>query len=42
LQRGFTEEELSQVTCPIGAGRTSKEPSAIAISVAAQLLGVLA
>ena len=41
-QRGFTEEELSQVTCPIGEGRTSKEPSAIAISVAAQILTVLA
>ncbi|MAG62585.1 xanthine dehydrogenase accessory protein XdhC [Candidatus Woesearchaeota archaeon] len=42
LQRGFTEDQLSQVTCPIGEGRTSKEPSAIAISVAAQLLTVLA
>ena len=41
LQRGFSEEELSWVTCPIGDGRTSKEPNAIAISVAAQLLAVL-
>lgn len=40
-QRGFTPTELSSVTCPIGLGQTSKEPRAIAVSVAAQLLGVL-
>jgi xanthine dehydrogenase accessory factor len=38
-QRGFSESELSQVTCPIGIpGIAGKEPEVIAISVAAQLL----
>jgi xanthine dehydrogenase accessory factor len=38
-QRGFSEAELAQVTCPIGiAGVTGKEPEVIAVSVAAQLL----
>ena len=38
-QRGFTEAELAQVTCPIGIpGITGKEPEVIAVSVAAQLL----
>ena len=41
LQRGFTEGQLATVTCPIGLGRTSKEPRAIAVAVAAQLLEVL-
>lgn len=41
-QRGFTAEQLDRVVCPIGLGRPSKEPAAIAVSVAAQLLGVLA
>jgi xanthine dehydrogenase accessory factor len=41
-QRGFTAEQLDRVVCPIGLGRPSKEPSAIAVSVAAELLGVLA
>lgn len=41
-QRGATEEELARVTCPIGFGRTSKEPAAIALAVAAQLAEVLA
>lgn len=37
--RGFTDLELAHVTCPIGiAGITSKEPEAIAVSVAAQIL----
>ncbi len=37
--RGFTPEELSRVTCPIGvAGIQSKLPEVIAVSVAAQLL----
>jgi len=40
LERGFTEEELARVRCPIGSSRTSKEPAAIAISVAAELLEV--
>ena len=37
-QRGFEPDELARVTCPIGLGRTSKEPTAIAVSVAAELL----
>ncbi len=41
-QRGFTAEQLDRVVCPIGLGQPSKEPAAIAITVAAQLLGVLA
>ena len=41
LQRGFSEEQLAAVTCPIGLGRTSKEPRAIAVSVAAELLEAL-
>ena len=39
--RGFTAEELAQVTCPIGVpGITGKEPEVIAVAVAAQLLQV--
>ena len=37
--RGFTEQELAFVTCPIGVpGITGKEPEVIAVAVAAQLL----
>ena len=37
--RGFTAEELAHVTSPIGVpGITGKEPEAIAVAVAAQLL----
>ncbi|MEY2618046.1 MAG: xanthine dehydrogenase accessory protein XdhC [Pseudomonadota bacterium] len=37
--RGCTEAELAQVTCPIGLpGITGKEPEVIAVAVAAQLL----
>lgn len=37
--RGFSDTELEQVTCPIGvAGITGKEPDVIAVAVAAQLL----
>jgi xanthine dehydrogenase accessory factor len=37
--RGFTEQELARVTCPIGVpGITGKEPEVIAVAVAAQLL----
>jgi xanthine dehydrogenase accessory factor len=42
LSRDFSPSQLAEVTCPIGIGRTSKEPHAIAIAVAAQLLEVLA
>ena len=38
LQRGITEEQLATVRCPIGVTKGSKEPRAIAISVAAELL----
>lgn len=38
-ERGFAEDELARVTCPIGlAGIAGKEPAVIAASVAAQLL----
>jgi xanthine dehydrogenase accessory factor len=37
--RGFTVDELAQVTCPIGVpGIEGKEPEVIAVAVAAQLL----
>ena len=37
--RGFTDEEISRITCPIGVpGITGKEPEVIAVAVAAQLL----
>lgn len=39
IERGFTEQECQQVTCPIGVpGITGKEPEVIAVAVAAQLL----
>ncbi len=40
--RGAPETELARVTCPIGAqsGLTSKEPGAIAVGVAAELLAI--
>ncbi|MCM2252603.1 MAG: xanthine dehydrogenase accessory protein XdhC [Ramlibacter sp.] len=38
-ERGFTGEELSRVTCPIGLpGIRGKQPEVIAVAVAAQLL----
>ncbi|MDC8784736.1 xanthine dehydrogenase accessory protein XdhC [Roseateles koreensis] len=41
LARGFSEAELSQVTCPIGApGIPGKQPEVIAVAVVAQLLQV--
>jgi xanthine dehydrogenase accessory factor len=39
--RGLSEEQIASVTCPIGSARTSKEPTAIAISAAAELLQVM-
>lgn len=36
--RGFSEEELSRVKCPIGIGRFGKSPREVAISFSAQLL----
>lgn len=41
-QRGFTTEQIAKVRCPIGVSKHSKEPTAIAISTAAELLDVLA
>lgn len=41
LQRGFPAHTLSLVRCPIGVTRTSKEPTAIALSVAAELASLL-
>lgn len=39
LSRGFSNDELAQVTCPIGVpGITGKEPEVIAVAVCAQLL----
>ncbi|HWZ49397.1 MAG TPA: xanthine dehydrogenase accessory protein XdhC [Herbaspirillum sp.] len=38
-QRGLSEQQLAGMTCPIGIGGiSSKEPSSIAVAVAAQLL----
>ena len=38
-ERGFSDEELAHVTCPIGVpGIDGKEPEVIAVAVAAQLL----
>jgi xanthine dehydrogenase accessory factor len=39
--RGFTEAEISHITCPIGVpGIDDKRPEVIAVGVAAQLLQV--
>ncbi|MFM9881062.1 MAG: xanthine dehydrogenase accessory protein XdhC [Burkholderiaceae bacterium] len=39
LQRGFAEDELAGVTCPVGVpGIAGKDPEVIAVAVAAQLL----
>lgn len=39
-QRGFTPEEIARVRCPIGLSKHSKEPKAIAISAAAEMLEI--
>jgi xanthine dehydrogenase accessory factor len=40
-ERGFTDTELTQITCPIGvSGINGKEPEVIAVAVAAQLLQI--
>lgn len=39
--RGFARTDIDKVRCPIGVSKHSKEPTAIAISVAAELLDVL-
>lgn len=39
LERGFDSQEIAHITCPVGLeGVPGKEPAAIAIAVAAQLL----
>jgi xanthine dehydrogenase accessory factor len=41
-ERGFSAEDIAQITCPIGVpGITGKEPEVIAVAVAAQLLQTL-
>ena len=41
-ERGFSAQELAQVTCPIGVpGISGKQPEVIAVAVAAQLLQTL-
>lgn len=37
-QRGFTEEQLAGVVCPIGVVKGSKEPRSIALSVATEIV----
>jgi xanthine dehydrogenase accessory factor len=40
-QRGFAEEELARITCPIGIpGIAGKQPEVIAASVVAQVLQI--
>jgi len=42
-ERGFSETELAQITCPVGIkGIGGKQPAIIAVAVAAQVLQVLA
>ena len=41
-QRGISEERIARVRCPIGVSKRSKEPAAIALSVAAELADVMA
>lgn len=40
-RKGFRDEELARVRCPIGVSRASKHPSAIALSTAVELVEVL-
>lgn len=40
--RGVPPDRIARVRCPIGVSKHSKEPAAIAISVAAELLDVMA
>ena len=40
MAKGFSEDLIARVTCPIGASKTSKDPRAIAVSAAAELLEV--
>jgi xanthine dehydrogenase accessory factor len=38
--RGYTPAQIASVTCPIGVAAIGKEPEVIAVSVAAQLMGL--
>jgi xanthine dehydrogenase accessory factor len=40
-QRGFTAAQLARVTCPIGVRQDSKDPAAIALSTATELVSLL-
>jgi len=40
-QRGLGAQDLARVRCPIGVTRTSKDPAAIALSTAAELVAIL-
>ena len=42
LQKGFSNEQVDAVRCPIGLSQASKDPAAIALSTAAELVEVLA
>jgi xanthine dehydrogenase accessory factor len=41
-QRGISADRIARVRCPIGLSKRSKEPAAIALSVAAELADVMA
>ncbi len=41
-QRGFSAAQLARVRCPIGVSQTSKDPAAIALSTATELVALLA
>jgi xanthine dehydrogenase accessory factor len=41
-QRGFTPEQLARVRCPLGVTQDSKDPAAIALSAATELVAHLA
>ena len=41
-QKGFSEEALASVRCPIGVSQVAKTPSAIALSTATELVEVIA
>jgi xanthine dehydrogenase accessory factor len=41
LARGVSEEKIDSVICPIGLSSTSKDPTGIALSTAAQLVDVI-
>ncbi|MCZ6596980.1 MAG: xanthine dehydrogenase accessory protein XdhC [Planctomycetota bacterium] len=40
-QKGYTAERIASVRCPIGTSKTSKDPRAIAVATAAELLEVM-